>query len=175
MLRNGHNFHFTSELRYWFEYHGGEQLSFRGDDDVWVFINGHRAIDLGGVHAAESDSITLDMAAASRLGLRTGGIYEVALFQAERQTTSSTYKLTLSGFNAAPSECRPVCGDGILGIGEECDDGAANNTGGYGRCNPDCTLGAYCGDGIVQNPPEECDAGPGGNATCSSTCKSLVW
>ena len=56
------------------------------------------------------------------------------MFQAERQTTGSSYRLTLSGFNAAPSECRPVCGDGIVGIGEECDDG--KNAGGYGAVRP---------------------------------------
>jgi hypothetical protein len=34
-----------------------------------------------------------------------GKVYEVAVFQAERQTDSSTYKLTLTGFNTAPSQC----------------------------------------------------------------------
>jgi hypothetical protein len=32
-------------------------------------------------------------------------VYEVAVFQAERQSTSSTFKLTLAGFNTAPSQC----------------------------------------------------------------------
>jgi fibro-slime domain-containing protein len=60
-----HNFSFTSEVRYWFEYQGGETLSFIGDDDVWVFVNGKLAVDLGGVHGASPGSVTLDATAAS--------------------------------------------------------------------------------------------------------------
>ena len=31
--------------------------------------------------------------------MTNGNVYEVEVFQAERQTTSSSFKLTLSGFN----------------------------------------------------------------------------
>ena len=102
-----HNFSFTSEVRYWFKYEANAtyNLDFIGDDDVWVFINKKLAVDLGGVHIPVSGSVTLDAAAATEFGLIDGNLYEIAVFQAERQTTGSSYKLTLSGFNTAPSQC----------------------------------------------------------------------
>ena len=125
----------------------------------WVFLNRQLAVDLGGIHTPQSGSIILNAATATQFGLTNGSLYEIAVFQDERQTTSSTFKLTLAGFNMSASVCTPVCGDGVVTPPEQCDNGKANNTGGYGKCNPDCTRGPYCGDAIVQNPPEQCDNG----------------
>lgn len=119
-----HNFHFTSEARYWFEYKGTEQLTFFGDDDLWVFVNRRLALDLGGAHPAETGFVDL-AAQADALGLVVGGIYEVAVFHAERHTTASSYQLTLNDFESRRSECKSQCGDGIVQSagGESCDDG----------------------------------------------------
>lgn len=55
-------------------------------------------------------------------------------------------------------ECVPtvvMCGDGVVGGSEECDDGPANSD--SGNCKSDCTL-QVCGDGAV-GPGEACDDG----------------
>ena len=156
-----HNFSFTSEVRYWFNYDDEQsyQLDFTGDDDVWVFINRKLAVDLGGIHTPVAGSVTINAGSASKYGdLKNGNVYEVAVFQAERQTTGSTYKLTLSGFNASVSSCVPKCGDGVAVANEECDNGEDNDDTAYGGCTTECKWGPFCGDGIV-NGPEECDKG----------------
>ena len=157
-LFNGDNFAFTSELHYPFTYKGNEKFDFTGDDDVWAFINGHLAVDLGGLHPAAQGTITLDAAAATTFGLTVGGMYEIAMFHAERHTNASTYKLTLSGFVHASSTCVSICGDGKVVGDEVCDDG--KNDGTYGGCMPGCKARApSCGDAVTQNPPEKCDDG----------------
>lgn len=103
----GHNFSFTSELHYPFTYRAasGGTLNFTGDDDVWVFIAGKLVVDIGGVHSASNGSVTLNTATAATLGLVDGKNYEIDVFQAERHTSGSNYKLTLSGFEQARSFC----------------------------------------------------------------------
>jgi fibro-slime domain-containing protein len=187
-----HNFHFTSEVLYWFTYTTSMDatLKFIGDDDVWVFVNNRLAVDLGGTHVPEEGSVRLangnvythDLRNADEtptqhtalsFGLENEGVYQIRVFQAERKQVGSSFKLTLAGFNASRSDCRSQCGDGIIGAGEECDDGEEENVGGHNRCNPDCTLGGYCGDGVVQES-EDCDDGDPEKPMGCSGCRILV-
>ena len=85
---NTHNYHFTFELHANFTYQGGEVFNFTGDDDVWVFVNGILALDLGGTHVAMSASIDLDTI-ADDVGLEEGELARFAFFFAERHTTQS--------------------------------------------------------------------------------------
>jgi fibro-slime domain-containing protein len=87
-----HNFSFTTELHTKFQYSGGETFTFTGDDDVWVFINNHLAVDVGGLHPPESKSVNLD-ASAAQLGITKGSVYNLDLFHAERHTPQSTFRV----------------------------------------------------------------------------------
>lgn len=160
-----HNFYFTSEFQFSFAFDAATNatLEIMGDDDVWVYVNGVLAIDLGGLHMPQQGSVTLNAQSASTFGLLAGNVYSLSIFHAERGLQSSSFRLRLSGFEAASSQCQTACGDGILGVGEECDDGV--NDGGYGECLPDCRLGEFCGDGVI-NGPEHCDPGASGSTAC---------
>lgn len=84
------NFHFTYELHNQFTYEGGEVFNFSGDDDVWVYINGFKVIDIGGVHSRQDASVDLDEI-ANDIGLVEGNTYDFNFFFAERHTTQSNF------------------------------------------------------------------------------------
>jgi len=85
-----HNYHFTMEMHLQFLYQGGETFTFRGDDDLWVYINGKLAINLGGTHPMLEESINLDELAHD-LGIEPGNMYSFDLFFAERHFDKSRF------------------------------------------------------------------------------------
>jgi len=92
-----HNYSFTMEMHTTFTYNRGLIFEFLGDDDVWAYINGKLAMDIGGIHVSLEDEIDLD-AIADKFGLKAGRKYDFDFFYAERHTTNSRIKITTNLF-----------------------------------------------------------------------------
>ncbi len=103
---NNRNYHFTTELEADFRFSGNEILQFTGDDDVWVFINGKLALDIGGIHGAVSRTLRLTANPDSNgdrynatYDIHVGDIVPIKIFHAERHLTQSNFKLQLTGYD----------------------------------------------------------------------------
>jgi len=80
-----HNYSFTMELHWSFVKEPGMHFMFKGDDDVWVFIDGKLQIDLGGIHENTEASFHVD-----EIGdLENGKVYDLDIFYAERHSSQS--------------------------------------------------------------------------------------
>jgi cysteine-rich repeat protein len=66
--------------------------------------------------------------------------------------------------SATPTVVLGICGDGVVDVNEQCDDGNSVNT---DACLNSC-LTATCGDSVVRAGVEQCDAGELNGASCVS-------
>jgi fibro-slime domain-containing protein len=116
----------------------------------------------------DGTNYTASLGARLQLGLVVGKVYEVVMFQAERNQCGSNFGVTLKNFGKPKSTCTSKCGDAIVAADEACDLGTAANNGAYGGCNANCTLAPYCGDKTISSG-EQCDDGVNSNVYGSMT------
>ncbi|MBP5440078.1 MAG: fibro-slime domain-containing protein [Fibrobacter sp.] len=93
LTKNGkkHNYSFAMKISAQFKYIKGQYFEFRGDDDVWVFINNRLVVDIGGCHNPVERAVDLDT-----LGLIEGREYPFHIFFSERNANGSNFKMRTS-------------------------------------------------------------------------------
>lgn len=108
-----HNYHFTYAINTKFTYKPGQVFGFTGDDDVYLYIDSKLALDLGGVHTAETGIVNLDT-----LGLTSGQTYDFDFYFAERHVFDSKFGLVTSVLfdPAVPTQSSAVPEPATLGM-----------------------------------------------------------
>ena len=100
----GRNQHFCFESHATFRYKHGLKFSFRGDDDIWVFINHKLAVDLGGTHLAAPGYVDLDKFMPNGV---VGNSYPIHIFFCDRRTTMSNVHIKTNMFIEQTSGIKP--------------------------------------------------------------------
>lgn len=88
-----HNGSFTLRGESQFVYNKDSNLyfTFTGDDDVYMYINGTLALDLGGAHGRNSKTVNLNDLDATKYGLKEGQVATFTFFYMERCSDASTF------------------------------------------------------------------------------------
>jgi len=81
-----------------FTYDPTQEFFFRGDDDIWVFINNKLVIDLGGAHLAAPGYVQLNT-----LGLTDGETYPIDIFFCDRRSGMSNVRISTNMYVAQKS------------------------------------------------------------------------
>ena len=92
--KGGRNQQFCFESHAKFTHKPGLKFNFRGDDDIWVFIDNTLAVDLGGTHLAAPGYVDLDsFKGFNGQLLEIGNTYDLDIFFCDRRTTMSNVRI----------------------------------------------------------------------------------
>ncbi len=126
--RNGnysHNYHYCMKTSTKFTYSKGQEFTFTGDDDVWVFIDGKLHLDIGGVHDEQMGMIKLDTIFDDDA---VGSQHDFNLFYCERKTGASNLKIQTDIDFELPMEYRHSARVASIGVEYTIHDGEYSNT-----------------------------------------------
>jgi len=126
-----------------FIYEEGQEFFFRGDDDIWVFINNQLVVDLGGNHSPAPGYVKLDTIKTPER-LVPGKEYPINIFFCDRRSSGSNVRISTNMYFAQTTGLYVKVGNGYDVPAEVCLQQSGNN----GSC-------AAVADG-AQGPQELC-------------------
>ena len=100
-VNGGRNQHFCFESHANFRFKKGLKFNFRGDDDIWVFIDRKLAVDLGGTHLAAPGYVDVDyFMKKNGYSLDTIGdkSFDIDIYFCDRRTTMSNVRIKTNMF-----------------------------------------------------------------------------
>lgn len=88
---NNGSFTLRGESQFVYEHDKELYFTFTGDDDVYMYINGKLALDLGGAHGRNTKTVKLNDLNAEEYGLEEGQVATFTFFYMERCSDASTF------------------------------------------------------------------------------------
>jgi len=148
-----------------FTYEKGQEFFFRGDDDIWVFINNQLVIDLGGNHAPAPGYVKLDTISMPE-PLVEGTSYPINIFFCDRRAPGSNVRITTNIYFAQRSGYVGLLLQ-TVGTGKEiCLQGASSACAGM--------AGATCGAELAPRISYELEVGTD-RITLNDANANCIW